>query len=290
VVPVESTSLVLRGQVAIVTGGSRGIGLAIGRALAGAGASVMLTARSADELDAAALALGGANEGVAACAGDVADRAFCRRLLDETEATLGPPDILVNNAAIQGPIGLIEECAPEEWARTIEVDLLGPVWMMQAAVPGMKRCRRGAIINLSGGGATSPRERFTAYGAAKTALVRVTETVAEELRPFGIRCNAIAPGAVNTHLLDEVERAGDRAGAKAVAEAQRQRESGGTSPVLAAELAVFLASDAARQVTGRLISAVWDDWRGLRDGRLSLSDPTWFTLRRVMPSELLVQR
>ena len=289
-VSAEPAALPLRDRVAIVTGGSRGIGLAIGRAMAAAGADLMLTARDAGDLERSAYSLRTGDKRIRALAGDLADRDFCFQAVDETVRSLGHVDILVNNAGIQGPIGLLEENPPEGWAETIAVDLLGPVWLMQATIPVMKRAERGAIINLSGGGATGPRQRFSAYAAAKTALVRVTETVAEELRPFGIRCNAIAPGAVNTRLLDEVERAGGRAGPVAIEEARRQRAGGGASPELAAELAVFLASDAAMHITGRLISAVWDDWRALREGRLALTDPSWGTLRRTVPPELLVQQ
>jgi 3-oxoacyl-[acyl-carrier protein] reductase len=195
----------------------------------------------------------------------------------------GKIDILVNDAGIQGPIGLFEELPPEEFTYTLKVNFLGPVWLCQAVVPEMKRRGEGVIINLSGGGAASPRERFTPYGAAKAALVRFTETAAMELAPYGVRVNAVAPGAVNTRMLEEVERAGERAGPGALEEVRKQRETGGTRPELAAELVVFLASDGGRQISGKLISAVWDDWRALQDGSLPMESPEWFTLRRVAP-------
>src|SRR5690606_11210471 len=115
---------------------------------------------------------------------------------------------LVNNAAIQGPIGPLESNDPQQWIDTIHTNLIGPAMLCRAVLPGMKRSGYGKIINLSGGGATSPRANVSAYAAAKTGLVRLTETLAEEVKPARIDINAIAPGAMNTRLLDEILAAG----------------------------------------------------------------------------------
>ena len=275
----------LRHAVALVTGASRGIGFAIARALARAGAALAVVARTRSELESARQALAAEGHPVIAIPGDVAERGFCFSAVAQTERELGPIGLLANVAGIQGPIGPIEELPEPEWTYTVQVDLLGTVWMIQAVLPGMKQRHRGVIVNLSGGGATGPRERFSAYGAAKAAVVRLTESVAVEVAPFGVRVHAISPGAVNTRMLDEIERAGERAGARAMAEVRSQRASGGTPPDLAAELVLFLASDAAQAVTGRLMSAVWDDWRGLQRGEFSVSDPDWYTLRRIKPDD-----
>jgi 3-oxoacyl-[acyl-carrier protein] reductase len=138
------------------------------------------------------------------------------------------------------------------------------------------------VINLSGGGAVSPFPRFSAYSTSKAAVVRLTETIAEEVREFGIRVNAIAPGAVNTRMLAQVLDAGEQAvGKEFYAGALRQKAEGGTPPTEAARLALFLASDEAAGITGRLISAVWDDWKSL-PGRVSeLDGSALFTLRRI---------
>jgi 3-oxoacyl-[acyl-carrier protein] reductase len=271
----------LAGKVAFVTGGSRGIGLATARAFGREGASIAIVSRTREEVSEAERLFRKEGVRVIAVCGDVADRAISFDAVRYVENTLGPIDVLVNNAAVQGPIGPIEELDPDDWRYTLEVGLLAPVWLLQAVIPPMKARARGSIINLSGGGATSPRERFTAYAAAKTALVRVTETVAQELAPFCIRVNAVAPGAINTRMLDEVEAAGERAGDKALADAKRQRETGGGDLERVADLMVFLASDESKHVSGRLISAVWDDWESLRDRTLDGTD--WFTLRRVTP-------
>jgi 3-oxoacyl-[acyl-carrier protein] reductase len=145
----------------------------------------------------------------------------------------------------------------------------------------MIRQRRGKIINLSGGGATSPLPNFSAYAASKAAIVRLTETLAEEVKGFSIQVNAIAPGAVNTRLVDEILAAGPAAGEEMLARTRRQKETGGVSPEQAAALAVFLASEESDGLSGRLISAVWDDWQNM-NGRIDqIMASELYKLRRV---------
>ncbi len=145
----------------------------------------------------------------------------------------------------------------------------------------MRKCGWGKIINLSGGGATSPRPHFTAYAAAKCGLIRLTETLARELASSGIDVNAVAPGAMNTRMLEEVIAAGPVAAAPEYEFAVKRSREGGVSPALAAELIVFLASPASDGITGRLISAVYDDWKSLPSLRAMLADSDRFTLRRI---------
>jgi NAD(P)-dependent dehydrogenase (short-subunit alcohol dehydrogenase family) len=145
--------------------------------------------------------------------------------------------------------------------------------------------RRGCIVNFSGGGATAPLARFSAYAASKAAVVRLSETLAEECREFNIRVNAIAPGAVDTSLQDAVLAAGERAGdlLERIARLRKSGE-GGVPPELAAELTVFLASDASRGLTGKLIAAPhdgWQQWDGAKIDELNAS--AWLTLRRLDP-------
>jgi 3-oxoacyl-[acyl-carrier protein] reductase len=151
----------------------------------------------------------------------------------------------------------------------------------------MIRQRRGKIINLSGGGATGPRPNFSAYAASKAAVARLTETLAEEVKPHNIQVNAIAPGAAATRMQDQIIAAGARAGEQALAEARRVLETGGTPLHSPAALAVFLASDDSDGLTGRLIAVAHDGWQSWDADRIAevMSAP-WFTLRRMDPYTL----
>jgi NAD(P)-dependent dehydrogenase (short-subunit alcohol dehydrogenase family) len=239
--------------VAIVTGGTRGLGLEIARGLEAAGARVLVTGRDQDALDAAGF------EGLRA---DVADPEACAKVV----ARAGPVTVLVNNAGVLGPIGPLEAVDWEEWVDTVRVNLLGTVLMCRAVIPGMRARGYGKIVNLSGGGATGPRPNASAYAASKAAVVRVTETLAHELQGTGIDVNAIAPGALNTRMRDQMRAAGEPL-----------PEAAPFEP--AVKLATFLASAASDGISGRLIAALWDDWETLRPEALVGSDA--YTLRRV---------
>src|SRR5205814_9738356 len=115
---------------------------------------------------------------------------------------------VINNAGVQGPIGAFDEADWSAWRRAIEVNLVGTALICRHAIPFLKATSCGKIVNLSGGGAATPRVRFSAYAASKAAVVRLTEILAEELRDFRVDVNAVAPGALNTRLLDEVLAAG----------------------------------------------------------------------------------
>jgi NAD(P)-dependent dehydrogenase (short-subunit alcohol dehydrogenase family) len=146
----------------------------------------------------------------------------------------------------------------------------------------MKQQRYGKIVQLSGGGATKPMPRTSAYAASKAAVVRFAETLAEEVRDFGISVNAIAPGAMNTRMLDEMLAAGpERIGQVAYAAAIKQKEKGGDSPLQAAACALFLAATASDGISGKLISAVWDNWRDFPAHKDALARSDVYTLRRI---------
>lgn len=195
-------------------------------------------------------------------------------------------DVLINNAGVYGPKGLIENVDWEEWVRAVQINLLGTVMMCKMVLPHMKRNGWGKIINLSGGGATSPLPRISAYATSKAGVVRFTETTAEECRGTGIDINAVAPGALNTRLLDEVLTAGpEKVGQSFYGKALKQLKSGGSPLSMGASLCVFLASPASDGITGKLISAVWDPWERLADYRKELSESDIYSLRRIVPED-----
>lgn len=272
----------LQGKTAIVTGGARGIGWSIARELACAGACVVIGARSEDEIEGAVERLRADGRRALGIRVDVSEPASVQTLVERALAAFGRIDVLVNNAGIQGPIGPLAENDPIEWMQTVRVNLVGVFLCCRAVLPGMMAQRSGKIINLSGGGATAARPRFSAYAVTKAAVVRLTETLAEEVKEYNIRVNAIAPGAVNTRMLQETLKAGELAGAAAMEEARRQLQTGGTAPDSAAALVRYLASEASGSLTGKLISALHDSWREWSASDIdSLMSSAWLNLRRL---------
>lgn len=272
----------LQGKSAIITGAGRGIGEAVALAFAREGARLTLAARSAGEIQGVAgriRALGGVAEAVPT---DVSRLDQVERLI-ETAAQAGPIDVLINCAGAYGPVGPFSQTDLKAWVQAIEINLLGTVYCCRAVLPHMIPRRQGKIINFSGGGATAPLPRFSAYATSKAAVVRLTETLAEELRGHNIQANAIAPGMVDTRLQDAALAAGDQAGELAARLRQlRASGRGGTSPEVAAQLAVFLASDASGGLTGKLIAAPHDGWQSWDARRIAeLMEQPWLTLRRL---------
>ena len=279
---------VLTGRNIIVTGASRGLGLDITRAMWGAGANLLLVARTKDQLlDLRTELVANAiiQQQVDIAVADLSRPDFVQGIMDKAHSMWDGIDLLVNNAGILGPIGPIWTNDWEEWQTTIRVNLLAPVELCRACVPIMLERGRGKIINLSGGGATGPRPNFTAYAVAKAGLVRFSESLAQGVRDKNIQVNCVAPGAMNTEMLQTVLRAGpERAGATEYAQARRQVDEGGASPQRAADLCVFLASSASDGITGKLISAVWDPWESLSEHKDDL-DSDIYTLRRIVPKD-----
>jgi 3-oxoacyl-[acyl-carrier protein] reductase len=271
----------LQGESVLITGAGRGIGEAVAHAFARAGANLLLVSRTQSEVERVAEQTSARGIASLALRGDVSRKADVERIVAVAQERFGRIDVLVNAAGVYGPIGPLLENDMAEWAEAIQINLLGTACCMHAVLPHMIARRKGVIINFSGGGAVAPFPRFSAYAASKAAVVRLTETVAQEVQDFGIRVNAIAPGAVNTRLLDQVLAAGERAGKEFYAKAKEQKAKGGTPPETGAELAVFLASPVAHGITGRLLSAVWDDWKSLPARVQELNGSALFTLRRI---------
>jgi NAD(P)-dependent dehydrogenase (short-subunit alcohol dehydrogenase family) len=280
---------ILEGRAAIITGASQGLGLVIARAYVTAGASVLLCARDGKMLEQAreeVAALAGRHQAVAMQVADVSKQADVDRLAAMALHTFPRIHILVNNAGVYGPMGPIEEIDWDTWVRAIEINLLGSVLLCRAILPHFKGHRYGKIVQLSGGGATNPLPWISAYAASKAAIIRFAETLAEEVRDFCIDVNSIAPGALNTRLLDEALAAGSEKVGKAFYDrARKQKEQGGTPLDRGADLAVFLGSAASDGITGKLLSAVWDPWEKLSEHRDHLRQTDIYTLRRIVPKD-----
>lgn len=279
----------LKGKCALITGGSQGLGKVIAKTFVQEGASVMLCARNREPLLAAQSELScdlGRGQRVLAQTADLSETSQADRLLEKTLHEFPDLDILINNAGIYGPIGPLEENSWKEWAETIRINLLAAVYVCRYLAGHFKKRRQGKIINISGGGAAEPRFGFTAYAASKAAIVRFTETLAEELRAYHVDVNAVSPGALKTRLLDQVLEAGPgKIGSAAYEKAVKQKGEGSAVLEKASSLCVFLASRASDGITGRLISAVWDPWERLEERCPELQETDIYTLRRILPKD-----
>jgi len=279
---VETSISQLVNNTILITGASRGIGAAVAETLAAVGAKVFLLARDASKLAGVASRInsrGGWSETVVA---DVANPGTLKAVFEENHQLSTGIDVLVNAAGVQSPIGPFPENCLAAWERNLQVNLMGAVRIIHSVLPGMMAKGRGKIINFSGGGATAPRPNFSAYATSKAALVRLTETLSEELKPYNIQVNAVAPGAVNTQMLDEIIEAGEKAGFE-YKQGLERRQSGGTPMELVCALVLFLVSPASGSLTGKLISAPHDPWREWVGKIEGLNASPMFTIRRMDP-------
>jgi NAD(P)-dependent dehydrogenase (short-subunit alcohol dehydrogenase family) len=261
----------------LVTGAGRGIGKRLAIGFAAAKFRVGLLARSKAEIDLAHLEIEHAGGDALRLRADVTDFEQVNAAVNKMRAEYGGVDVLICAAGLQGPIGPLVEQSPKSWAETLQVNLLGVMNACRAVLPQMIERRSGKIVVLSGGGAAGVRPNFSVYAASKAAVVRLVETIAEEVRDHNVQVNCMAPGGTYTHMTDEILRAGDKAGWKETEDALEIRRTGGTSPDKQIELAKFLASEQSNHISGKLIH-VNDDWKKLRNENIHQEI---FTLRRV---------
>ena len=279
----------LKGRTAIITGGSQGLGLAIAHAYVAAGASVLLCARDAEALKTARkelIARAAPEQTVETEIADVSQPEDVEHLMATALRIFPRVHILVNNAGVYGPKGLIEDVDWSAWVKAIQINLFGSVLLCRAVLPHFKAHHYGKMVQLSGGGATNPLPRISAYAASKAAIVRFAETLAEEVRDHNIDVNSIAPGPLNTRLLEEVLAEGPESVGQAFYDrALKQKIEGGAPLERGAELAVFLGSADSDGLTGKLLSAMWDPWETLPEHLKDLQQTDAYTLRRIVPKD-----
>jgi 3-oxoacyl-[acyl-carrier protein] reductase len=228
----------LAGQIALVTGGGRGIGANMARELARAGMKVAVSARTGEQVEEVAREIGGL-----AIAADVSDRDSVEPMVARVESELGPVDLLVANAGIAGWENATWELEPEEWWRTFEVNVLGVYLCCRAVIPGMIERGRGRIVLTGSGAAYLPSSRNAAYGATKAAVYRFGAILASQLEPYEIPVFTISPGLVRTEMTEDVF----------------PDDAPWTPPELAPRLVRALASGRLDRLTGRYIHAEHDD-------------------------------
>lgn len=283
----------LIGRKAIITGASHGFGFKVAEAFLREGAQITLCARNTEMLQQARAQLldfAGASSKITCVTADVSQVSDVERLMQTAFQNMAGIDILVANAGVYGAKGALDNIDWEEWSQAIDINLKGTVLVCKMALPylklKLKQQQYRKIILLSGGGATKPMPFLSAYAASKAAVVRFGETLAGELSDYQIDVNCIAPGALNTRLLEEVLLAGpEKVGKSFYEQSLKQKEAGGSSLELGANLCVYLASQQSDGITGKLISAVWDPWQDLEKYKKQLQNSDIYTLRRIVPND-----
>jgi NAD(P)-dependent dehydrogenase (short-subunit alcohol dehydrogenase family) len=279
----------LLNKTAIISGASQGLGYVIAETYLKEGAQVVLCARNEKHLIEAQKQLQHyvqSPQQITIVKADMAKPDDVNLVYKTAIKNYQQVDVLVANAGILGPKGPAETVDWDEWSQVIDVNLKGVVLQCRSVLPAMKQRKQGKIIILSGGGATKPLAFLSAYGTAKAGVVRFAETLAEEVSAFNIQVNSIAPGAMNTRLLDEYIAAGpEKIGELLYQQVLKQKDNGGVSPQQAANLAVYLATEDSANLSGKLISAVWDPWQKLHLYAEDLKKSDVYTLRRIIPQE-----
>lgn len=270
----------LKNKVIVITGAGRGIGKEISRKLATEGANMVLISRTEKEIQETYLEIKNVSPNSIFLSLDISNRNRVESLFEMIIEKFNRIDCLINNAGVQKPIGKFYQNDLGDWSKNIEINLFGTVNMTYFVVKNMIENGGGKIINLSGGGSTSPRTLFSAYSSAKTAIVRFTETLADELKEHNIDVNVISPGAINTNMLAEVLESGIEAG-KEYNDALLRKKNGGDNINKVLELIQFLVSDVSNGITGKLISAQWDSWDKEDFRNLLRNDKDFATLRRI---------
>jgi NAD(P)-dependent dehydrogenase (short-subunit alcohol dehydrogenase family) len=263
----------------VITGSSHGIGRALAERLVERGHHVWGLSRSPQNFPI---------EGAGSFNGrscDVSAWTQVESAAAEVASTWSHVDALITCAAIHGEVGRTLAADPLKWSDTLQVNLVGTFNAVRAFSDLLSRTpRRAKIVCFAGGGATKARPNFSAYGAAKTAVVRLVENIAEEERARPLDINAVAPGAINTRLTDEVVALGSElVGQNEYDTALKQKQSGGASLDRALDMVEWLLSSDSDGISGKLLSAPWDPWPTLGSHAAQLRQSDVYTLRRVLP-------
>ena len=269
----QSDDKQLNGRVCLIAGASGAIGCAVANRFRSEGATLAVTYLTQKP----ALI----DDTIPRFALNVCDWEDVQRVVQEVIQTFGRLDVLVNCTGVLGPIGPVSNTDPAAWIKAVEINFVGSFYLTRAVLPQMLKQTGGKILHFSGGGAAYARPFFTAYGASKAALVRFTESLAEELSGTQIDVNTIAPGPVNSRMWDQMRATADAGGERTLEDIKKMELGGGVPPERAAALAVFLASNCSDGLTGRLISAVYDTWEGLGERIPDIMKSEAGTLRRV---------
>jgi len=279
----------LTGKNAIITGSSRGFGKTIAEEFIKQDANVLICSTNEKTLKSTFDELSKIKtkkQQIYSSYVDVSNYGSVIEIYNYAISVFRTVDILINNAGIEGSIGPIENTDIDDWKKAISTNLFGTVSMCKIFIPHFKQNNKGKIINIAGGGATSGFPFMSSYAVSKTGIVRFSESIAEELKDTNIEVNCISPGPMNTKIFEEMLSAGPIAiGEKKYQQLLKQKEAGGTDPKKGVALVLFLASDKSNGISGKLISALWDNWKSLPKHIDELKESDIYTLRRILPKD-----
>lgn len=244
----------LEGKTAIVTGAGRGLGRAIALAMSREGANVALMSRTLSELEEVAAKIREEGGECLVHQGDVSRHEDVSAMVDRARKRFRSIHVVVNNAAIIGPVRFLEDAGVEEWKRTIDINLNGAYYCTRAVIPFLIREGRGKIVNLASGLGEIPFPRFCAYGVSKAGVIQLTRSLSDELRPFNIQVNAIDPGVMDTSMHEKIRAMGPTLLSESLHRRFTDYKKEGVlkNPSEVAPLAVFLASDESNHLSGHV--------------------------------------
>lgn len=269
----------------IITGASRGIGFEIAKKFIKQGANISICSKDPKKMKLSVKKLEKyrlKNQKILYKAFDICNENKIRDFIKFSLKKLKKIDILVNNAGIYGPKGLSENVNLNKIKKTFEVNFYASIIFSKYIIKHFKKNNYGKILQLAGGGISGPIPRINAYGSSKIAVVRYMESLAHEVKDFAININCIAPGAINTSMLQEIIDEGPKnIGAHYYKKALYQKKHGGTSYKNATDLASFLCSDESSFLKGKIIHALWDDWKNFYKNKNKIASSDMYTLKRV---------
>lgn len=281
-----SKNLYLSNKNILITGGSLGIGFTTVQTCLSAGANVTICARNQEDVNKAIANLKEQGyKNISGVKADVTSIEQVDQAFDELESTFGPVNSVIHAAGILGPIGNLTQVEPQEWFKTIEINLFGAFLVARQASLRLQKNSGGRIVLFSGGGAAYPFPNYSAYACSKVGVVRLTETIAQEMAPFNIAINCLGPGFVITRLHEQTLAAGELAGKDYLEKTKTEIDKGGVSPTVGAQAAAFLISDNADGISGKFVAAPYDGWQEWGNHLEELQNNDIFTLRRILPKE-----
>lgn len=278
----------LKNKNVIITGASIGFGKALAEKFLEEGANISICSRDEVKLNDTKKELTSKfpSNLIFSKKCDVSVENEVKTFIKQTIELFDKIDVIVLNAGVYGPIGPIETVSLDEWKKSIDINLYGVLIPCREIIPHFKKLNCGKIIVLSGGGATNPMPNLSSYASSKAAVVRLTETLSLELKKFNIDVNAIAPGALSTRLMDEIINAGPEVVGEDFFNKNKQwKENGATPMEFGTNLAVYLSNSNSNGITGKLISARWDNWENFHNYINDLKDSDIYTLRRIIPED-----